>query len=63
MVFCGYKAMKTVRESEGSCKLLPWLIHFFVDEEAYTETRVSTQSFEQHCNEMSAFADDELEDP
>ncbi len=62
LVFCGYKATKTVRENEGSCKLLPWLIYFIIDEEANTEARVSTQSFDQHGNGMSAFADDESED-
>ena len=54
--------MKAVRENEGSCKLLQWLIFFVTDEDTHTQTRVSTQSFGQHANEMSAFADDEPED-
>ncbi|XP_062512539.1 uncharacterized protein LOC134188364 [Corticium candelabrum] len=62
LVFCGYKAMKAVRENEGSCKLLQWLIFFVTDEDTQTQTRLSTQSFGQHANEMSAFADDEPED-
>ena len=64
MVFCGDKAMKTIRVNEGNCKLLPWLIYFVVDKKAYTETPVSRISFVQDGNEMSmsTFADDELED-
>ena len=62
LVFFGYKAMKAVRENEGSCKLLQWVIFFVTDEDTQTQTRLSTQSFGQHGNEMSAFADDEPED-